>query len=225
MLNTNVNYERFPPEYFSGTNIHIFFEDIYIDEISMLSFNMQEQVLPIHGYNSHLYDTMLRGTRIVQGNFAINFKKTNYIMSAVDTILNGGDFSEEDNNFVNNFNVEDKKNELYGYAEEGLSAEFDRLSEDLKDKLWQKSSEKNKDYQTGTYFPDKDITFDIKISYGEYDQPKSKYDVENKYKRKMNTGAVRTINDIQIRGVQQQIDASGAPIQEVYSFIARDLNK
>ena len=96
-MNYNVNYERYPPQYFSGSNIHIFFDDIYIDEIVMLQFTLTEKLRPNYGYNSYTYDNIMRGSRIVQGSFRINFKKVNYIRDAVNQIL------EPEGDSYNNF--------------------------------------------------------------------------------------------------------------------------
>jgi hypothetical protein len=225
----NVNYERFPPEYFSGSNIHIFFEDVYIDEIVSLSFAMQEQTKPIYGFNSYTYDAVLRGARMVSGKFQINFKDVNYISSAINEIMESPeDFKFQDNNFdKSNLPDKEKRNKLYDYAKEGWSSEFDRLSQDFEDAIWGEAKKQNTQLKRTnlTKFPDKDVTFDIIITYGPYQQPNSQYDVENKFRKNINTGTIKALKNIQLTGIRQIIDLSGKPIREEYTFFAQDIDR
>lgn len=228
MNNLNVNYERFPPEYFSGSNIHIFFEDIYIDEITLLQFNLTEQIRPVYGYNSYVYDDMLRGNRIVNGAFRINFKKNNYIREAVSTILNN-DYSLEDNfPEINMDNIDQKRNELYQYSKDGWSGQFEELSEQFKQKIWQNANvnRNNPSITDGSrpYFDYSD-DFNIIVKYGPYDSPNTKYKIENEYRDHISNGTIIKLEKISLNSVSQVIDDTGRPISEEYSFLAKDMSR
>jgi len=222
---SNVNYERFPPQYFSGSNVYIYFEDIFIDEIEVMQFELKETIMPIYGYNSFQFDRMLRGTRLVQGSFKINFKNANYISSAVDAILDNPedfDISEEQLKDVNSDNI----NNLYDFANRGWSTEFQQYSEDFKQKVWGDNPKRSM-YRDDreTYFKHKNKGFDIRISYGDHDQPVSKWAPEINFRKNVNTGTVKSINNVHIQSVTQSVDMSGQPVKEIYTFLARDLDR
>lgn len=225
--NINVNYERFPPEYFSGTNVHIFFGDIYIDEITTLQFTMQEQVMPVYGYNSYVYDVALRGSRIIQGMFRINFKHVDYIRQAVYKIL-GTDRDDYVNfpDWPDKDTVEKKRNELYDVAREGWSREFDQIGEEFKEMMWADADAEHLiDFADNSAYFDFERPFNIRIKYGPFDMPQSHYNVENLYRQKVSQGTIIEIKDIQIDQVTQNVDASGEPVSEDYSFMARDMSR
>ena len=82
----NIEYQVFSEEYFSGSDITIYFGDVFVSEISGLEFILQEKVLPIFGYASKTFDATARGTRIVQGSFRVPFREAGY-MSTIMTHL------------------------------------------------------------------------------------------------------------------------------------------
>src|SRR5690606_22811655 len=73
----------FSSEYFSGSDVKLYFGDIYVDEITALDFTLQEQTMPIYGYNSYTFDAMVRGRRIIQGAFSLNFTSVGYLQEIV----------------------------------------------------------------------------------------------------------------------------------------------
>ena len=82
--------------YFSAVDAGIYFGDVYIDECVDISFTMQQSTLPITGYNSYVFDACAQGARIIQGSFAINFTKSNYlyeILNSLDTTNTGATLS------------------------------------------------------------------------------------------------------------------------------------
>lgn len=66
-------------EYFSGTQAALYIGDVFVDEIVGYSFAVNEVKTPIFGYASQLYDAVSKGTVIIHGNFAINFKESAYL--------------------------------------------------------------------------------------------------------------------------------------------------
>lgn len=227
MNNLNVNYERFPPEYFSGSNIHIFFDDIYIDEIVTMQFTLTEQVRPIYGYNSYTYDDILKGNRIVQGAFRINFKKVNYIRDAIETILDNS--RDVQDNFpginLSSDQLEKRKNQLYEYSKEGWSSQFDDLSEELKGAIWTNTRSETSYINSDRPFFDFNGKFNIIIKYGPYDKPKPRYKNEQLYRDNVSNGTIIKLEDINLNSVSQSIEPSGQPVGEDYTFIAKDISR
>lgn len=86
-------------KYFSGVDAEIYFGDIYIDEAVNINFSLQQNTLPIFGYNSYLFDTCAQGTRLIQGSFTVNFTKASYLYEVMNvlSVVNSG-ASLPDNN-------------------------------------------------------------------------------------------------------------------------------
>ena len=61
-------------EYFSGPDVRIYLDGEEQYEISQISYSLQEQLKPIYGYASRLYDEVAIGSRIVMGSFTIPLK-------------------------------------------------------------------------------------------------------------------------------------------------------
>lgn len=81
-----LEYQYFPEEYFSGSDVTIYFGDTWIDEITGLEFTLHEPLKPIYGYASFTWDAISRGSRIVEGQFRIAFKEAGYLHTVLDHI-------------------------------------------------------------------------------------------------------------------------------------------
>lgn len=74
-----VEHQWFPVEYFSGSDVTIYFGDVFLSECSGFQFGIEERVQPIYGYASHAWDCVGRGTRIISGSFEIPFTEAGYL--------------------------------------------------------------------------------------------------------------------------------------------------
>lgn len=74
-----VEHQWFPVEYFSGSDVTIYFGDTFLSECSGLQFGLEERVQPIHGYGSYTWDCVSRGTRLVTGSFEIPLTDAGYL--------------------------------------------------------------------------------------------------------------------------------------------------
>jgi hypothetical protein len=70
--------------YYSGANVSIYVNNKELLECAGISFSYQNSRQPIYGYNSTLFDAMLPGREIIQGNFLINYVETNYLLSLLN---------------------------------------------------------------------------------------------------------------------------------------------
>ena len=61
-------------EYFSGPDVRIYLDGQEQYEISQISYSVQEQLKPIYGYASRLYDEVAIGSRIIMGSFTVPLK-------------------------------------------------------------------------------------------------------------------------------------------------------
>jgi len=226
-----VEYQIFSEDYFSGADVNIFFGNIWVDEAHELSFQIEERIMPIYGYNSFTFDAVARGNRLVQGYFKINFKSVGYLKTILEnamaieyTILKAqseGKLSPAD---FNKYKLED----ILQIA--GKSG-FDQIADEYEKALWGVEEDANSilSYGTSTFFPSSQYGFDIKINYGAVSEAMStsqRYITASKYNQKPNL-TVETINGVQLFGMKKDGIATGEdgrPITETYSFIARDIN-
>lgn len=228
MANKTVNYERFPSSYFSGSNIKIYFNNIFLDEATSLQFVLQEKTLPINGYMSYTFDDIARGSRLVQGQLSINYKDENYLNSLAEAAMvreNDNDQNlslSEEIGVKKNSDSQEVKELLLDYMKKGWSSQFDSLSNDLENRIWNQDDSINKSAQGRSYFPNKKKTFDIVIEYGPYYRDYLE-EIEKVHAENINKGTVKRIKNIQLNSIQERIDSSGKPIQEVYGFIAEDI--
>lgn len=149
--------------YFSSVDAEIYFEDLFIDECVQINFSIQQQTLPIFGYNSYLYDDIALGSRLINGQFTINFTKASYLYDVLNTLTGVRDL------------------------------EFTNTIDEHKP-LWGK-------------------TFDIYMSYGDARQA-----------NKIANSTILVLKEVSITGCNQDLDYTGKPVYETYTFLARDID-
>lgn len=82
-------YQVFPESYFSGADLTMYFEDIWVDDLTAIEFNLQESLVPVYGYNAYTWDTVARGTRLIEGHFRIAFREVGYLHAVMQHIGQG----------------------------------------------------------------------------------------------------------------------------------------
>lgn len=167
-LFTNIvkNQNNIDVRYFSGIDAEIYFEDVFIDETVQIAFNVQQQALPLYGYNSYVYDDIALGSRIVNGQFTINFTRSNYMYQVLDTLVG-----------IKNNNQTSMVKNISSRAP-----------------LWNK-------------------TFDIYMSYGDARQS-----------NRVKNSTILVLKRVSLTSCSQELDYSGKPIHETYSFVAKDID-
>jgi hypothetical protein len=227
-------YQVFNEDYFSGSDVNIFFGKIWVDEIVNLSYSLTEQVLPIYGYNSFTYDAIARGRRIIEGQFTINFKSVGYLK---ELLKNADAVEQQINETAAQMKISPKDIKKYKLDEILKMAgkrSFNDHATAMQNAIWgeENSEEELLSNAYETFFPKSDFGFDIHINYGpvtEYAQNKNEIKKLNeKYGKNHNPDiTVESINGIQITSYSKtgiETSADGRPITETYGFIARDIN-
>ena len=51
--------------FFSGIDAEIYFEGIYIDEVTDIAFSVEQQAMPLFGYSSYVFNGIAVGARLV----------------------------------------------------------------------------------------------------------------------------------------------------------------
>ena len=262
-------------DYFNGSVVSVYFGDVFVDDISFITFSATTPKIPVFPYNKDIPSALLNGNSFVQGSFGINFKESAYLyvilqrfMEQKKKIQSVAPYNAEKEKelqkaytkylhtiknynksfdsldpisreeYINNaltelskFNdgkisretIEKMKNTKgsaasFDYNKEntlesdiamgmlmGLEndLQFESLAEAFETKIW--ASADDKDFGRVDKLP----AFDIFIVYGDFDNQLANH-------------TVRKIRHAKLTGVQQQVNVSGEPIQELYTFMAFD---
>lgn len=229
--NTRAEYQLFSNDYFTGSDVSFYMGDIWIDDIVDLEFAVIEQSMPVYGYASYTPDIIIKGNRIIQGAFTINFKSVGYINEVLryrDPIVNlyRGSDNATKQMLNRNQNLEETL-KLYGIKS------FEELANQYEEQLWGASSgagdAMNNHRPYFNYYDETeslDEGLEIKIAYGPREAIVSHASNYRSNKSIEPNSTVETIVGVQITGVQKGVYASagGAPVTERYTFIARDIN-
>lgn len=237
------DYSIYNSEYFSASNVKIFLGGVWIDDATSVSFTMSEKILPVYGYASHTFDDVARGSRIVQGGFSINFKSAQYmrnVMLYADAIMFQLKLAKHSNK-VKPFHFKNMK--LHEILSMIGKTSFEEIAKEYEDAIWGEDKQlkgvASLMSEMMPFFNQDKIGFDIRIEYGaveevigrdryrnggQKDYLKDAYGLEPNDKKAPITA--ETINGVQLHTVGKEIATANAslPIQEVYQFIARDIN-
>ena len=67
--------------YYSSMDAEVYFGNEYVEDIYEIDWEIEQKNAPLFGYNSYTYDEVARGSRLIHGNFSINFTSPNYLFS------------------------------------------------------------------------------------------------------------------------------------------------
>lgn len=223
-------------EYFSGSNVKVFFNDTWIPEIVGISYQLQESLQPIYGFNSYTFDRMARGSRIVQGQFSINFVGKGYLQNILKDLSSS-----------QTTGIQAIKPKIAGLAPEVKNLDLVTSTQDSKAKAnlfdtlrlsyWGQetqdlpgiTSEEYRFLDThfygGTSDSLKKTGFTIIIDYS---PDVDGVDFQNCLKGTGSGSSVyrtkRILNQVHIQSLSQTIGNDGQVIQEHYAFLAKDVD-
>ena len=72
--------------YYSQIDMEIYFCNQYVEDLVGLTYAVNQNTLPVFGFNSYTSDSTLLGNRLISGEFAINFTSPNYLFGLLDSI-------------------------------------------------------------------------------------------------------------------------------------------
>lgn len=226
-----VEYQIFSSDYFSGADVKIYFGDIWVDEITNLAFQLQENVMPIYGYNSYTFDTVARGRRQVNGMFTLNFTTVGYlneILANANAIFYALEQGEKKGLVKPSYYEDMKLGDIL--AKLGKSS-FDQIADEYEQAIWGTKPDTNEaylGYADRPYFRQDELGFDIRIQYGAVSEATGYVNGRfyQSVKEEPPNMTVDVLNGVQLTGLSKSMgtDQAGAPILEQYSFMARDFN-
>src|SRR5699024_1981328 len=107
---------------------------------------------------------------------------------------------------------------------------FDQIAQEYEDAIWGVEDSEEDDIYTDHSSPffqsDQPFGFDIRIYYGPARESNKKRHMYEEEKIKLPRQTVEIINGMQLTGLSKQFATAkqGMPIQEAYTFMARDIN-
>jgi len=211
-------YQRFPQQYFAGANVSIYFGSIHIDEIQDLAFSLQEVVQPIYGYASYTADAFVRGTRLIEGQFTINFKEAYYLKAILEKLKHTDKAKAPEDPFIAFDNVGGGRQNIEEVIKHLDPHDFDTYAKQYQKAIWGIGADRtdiaslSEFKETSPYFDQLDSDgFNIVINYGDIDSS-------------LQNSTTKTIIGVQLTGCSQMLAPTGQPVLEQYSFIAKDLD-
>lgn len=229
--------DEFNSSYWSGIDVTIFFEDYYIDDIVNIQYQISEQVYPIYSYGGYKYSHMGRGSRIVQGTFSINFKRSLYIPNLLkqikqdrETSILPGSISRTTSNIKQKLLSPQTIDQILGMAKANNGNLNRNVLDDIaaanREKFWNTTT--NIDYvpTNKPLFSAGQTGFTIFIKYGNPQILDGRNPILSSNGLALpakDIGTIEALEDVHITGVAKAIDDSGKSILEIYSWSSKDL--
>lgn len=199
-------FEQYDTNYFTGSQVSLWFGPVYVDEILMCAFQTISNLTPQYDYASSLFKMVLEGQRIIEGSFAIFFKESDYIFRVLQRVKK----DQEIGNVYNYGDVVAMSKSQFQQALRGPRWKFEnqvsmrpasRSVGDITEYIDERIARKNLDIEYNT-----DL-FDLTIEYGNHRDKKF---------------ALRTFEEVKIVGTAQSIAMDDEPVIEIYKFFARE---
>lgn len=188
--------------YYSSIDAEIYFGDFYVDEVVHIAYSVEQNIMPLYGYNSYVFDEMAIGSRIINGQFTINFTKSNYLIDLLDKL-------------------ESSSVKLFG---ESVMKEDDGEESDL-------IAGNSSDLSHATTVNKTGSNQFTSTSYQGIKQSKrplwhTGFDIDVMFGRGTSKSSVTEhvmLEGVYLAGSSINLDHSGQPVSETYTFMARDI--
>jgi hypothetical protein len=231
------NLQQF--SYYSGSQISIWFGDIWVDDIKYIRWQYNQEKRPIYGYASQHFDGVAKGQVILQGEFGINFRQQGYISYVMEQLprlyrnLQTGRSAEENKDIWKSIRPVVSQHLRNGTFGPGILQEvtdlakkpdFWEVAASYEEAIWGEESErsdKKKYIETADILQQNILPngFNILVTYGDTQaaDPQSLNDVM--------ASTTKTLIGVHLLGTSQVIQTNGEPVEEAYAFMARDMDK
>jgi len=237
---TNLVVDQFNSSYWSGLDLNIFFNDVLIDDIVNIQYQITENVMPLMSWGDYTVRTMAHGFRIIQGSFSVNFKRSLYMKSVLEYLAGETSGRKGTSPLTPSAlkadialpkTLEQMLGMINNGGDNGPNLDvLDEIARANQTNFWGSAISKSPTSQFkyvpnapmfygGSYgfsiifrFGDIDNGKDERITYGRNGPSASPYE----------TGTIFSLTGVNINGVGTAVDDSGRPVMEVYSFLAKD---
>ena len=65
----------FLKRYYSNIDVEIYINGEWVEDIGTIQWSIDQQTMPLYGYNSYIFDDIAQGSRIISGSFTLAFTK------------------------------------------------------------------------------------------------------------------------------------------------------
>lgn len=226
-----VGYDKMA-KYYAGSDVLVYFNTVWVPEITSIQFQAGPKDAPVFSYSHEHFNAVTKGTFIVSGQITMNFVETGYLNKVFRTVWNDvldkSYFTNTHDSIVDKDRFDRAVDTLLARTERELTfRDVEAAKKVLKQRIWGISSNSfasdkymyRPDQLTAAKsFADIDANgntiyktippINLMILYG---NPKGKHEVKK-------------LTDIRLLEYGQTIHNDGTPIQEVYTFIARDMD-
>lgn len=233
---TYVVTDQYNSRYYSGEDISIYFNDIYLDDVQSLQYQVTENVLPIYGYSSYSYSFAARGNKIIQGSFTINFKRSFYIQEILNKITEeeaSSKLTEKQKDVLksgvgHSSTLEEILAQIRSNKGEKINTDvLDNIAQEKEKYFWPKVASRARSEDAPMFQEGMDQGFTIFIKYGELPISKNAFSVkkngEDSPLPKASIGTIQAIRGVQITSCGTILADDGRPILETYSFLGKDI--
>ena len=86
VVNTAENRNNKNVRYYSSVDADIYFGGQFIDEVVSITWQVQQNTMPLFGYNSFTFDDIALGTRIITGQLLVNYTESNYLTKVMNVL-------------------------------------------------------------------------------------------------------------------------------------------
>lgn len=233
--------DKFDTTYWSGYDVEVYVEDIYVDEAVQLNWQVLERIQPYYHYNSYVPTRLHHGSRIINGELTINSKQSGYILSLLEQVRTQGTafsptpneekpFRFEESNGVSFDPPTANKDALAAYIKNYQNSV--KLQDQKVESVYQKVSPRTINY--AGMFETTSKGFDLSVIFGaKLDSSLTlSYSTDNNYYARNSITPLENVTKpvtgfklqgVSIMGSSMSIDDSGRNIMETFSFQARNI--
>lgn len=122
--------DAFNSTYWSGQDVNVYFNDIYIEDAVQLNYQVIEQVRPYYGYASYTVDRMHHGARMISGEFTMNFRQEGQIYALLQAIRRGDSIYDR---ALTNANMDMQKDAILSDADSFTTNDWTAFTDQIND--------------------------------------------------------------------------------------------
>jgi hypothetical protein len=244
----------FDTAYYSGLDVGIYADNIYLGEAINLQYQVVENNIPYYGYASYTWQRVAKGTRMIQGSFTINFKEDFYIAKLLRVLrlreqaiasgppkgASAQSMPTMQQALQGNVSLDNYLAMAGGNQPGQQLGAYHAVASAFEQALWGKGNPLGSGLTSNTHAPlfyAGPNGFTIYLRYGQpIGAPPTMLPTQNVINplggvqpvpqvKGASVGAIERIVGVEIVGVGKMIDDSGRPVTEVYNFMAKDLNE
>ena len=209
---------RLDNQYMCGAQVNLYIDDVVVDEIQMLAYELNIQQRPIYSYADRIMRGVSTGRQLVRGNLAITFRYPGYLWAYIkkfqekksnDPNFVDGTIKTRSDMFSASTTTTNKGEQLSSVmlpisvitGTSDISSVAEDYVQSMKESYWGDKSSQG----TSMVSPEFTNDFNIIIYYGDPNDPETQYE---------------KIANVMLSGKTKTLQNNADTLLEVYPFIA-----